>query len=699
MDIKTVTRTSAVIYADGMSERKTNTIRRKFVEAVFVQNNNTALTLLELGNALDDLLNLQFDDADIKELLEDNSIFNRVLAKHEDQTKYLLIEERYKMLAQKSEVNIESSVERYIVDNRESILISPDDFRSLLVRYLYALLNSNIAAYSQVLNPNINKDNANGRVVPEDFSDEEIILINQFIAWRDDLKNKELYKLVSLCVEYAIVVNNSSEQILINSLKNKSFYLDNSLLYRAIGINGENRRKRTLSFIRKCNESGQRLYISKYTREEFLDTIDFHLAQLGKSTPFGNINPMVFKRYANGEGFYQYYHQWREKKLAYGFEVFKAHILLEYRNLLATYHITEDFTIPFQEDDAPIIKEYQEQIKSKKSKGNEVLHHNDACNMYWIECKRAGKDYRINDTRFYFITSDQKLQSWDLEHSKNQPITLLPSQWMVLLLKYVSRTNDDYNSFVSFLNMPQNKPSISPDELQTIMAGISEVTENFKMQTDIVEALFEADWRNILKNAPRTSAKEYAKDRLEQEYINLLIAKDKESQVYIEGQTAAYNEAIKELSESYEEKFVEYKKRADEMIAEQEQHFREAKLTEIDRQLQELLLLKKNADQAITHHYYMLKMKILFVFLSVVAVYVGVVIGLGWDRMEIVTWLVSVFLTIGSAFYFIVYEKKFSIDKALKRFHDQYTTHFYNLFMYSDEKFRDLEETKSILSS
>lgn len=684
MEIKTITRTSAIVYADGMAQRKTDTIRRKFVEAILVQNGNKPLSVMELGIALDEELGLQFDDNDLKNILLNDSVFVEVKAKPTDESKYSLEEQRFRLLENKSEHNIQSVIDRYIKTCHDNIGITSEQLKNLLDDYLYALLNSNIEAYNQVLNPTSTKNN--GRVLPAEFDEKQIRLINDFISWRDDDKNKELYKLVSYCVEYAIVVNDSNENTLIESLHSKKFYLDNSLIYRAIGINGENRKKRTLSFIKKCSENGQQLYISKYSKEEFLNTIDFHLSELSKTTPFGKIYPRVFQRYANGEGFYQFYHEWREKKVAYGFELFKSHIISEYKNLLMLYDIKEDYNVPFKEEESEMINTYKEQIKQLKVKGHERLHHYDACNMYWIECKRGRNDANITDTNYYFITSDQKLQKWDYSHSQNQPITLLPSQWMALLLKYVSRTNDDYNSFVSFLKLPHNEPVISPDELQIVMAGISEITESFKSQADIVDTMFESDWRAILKNTPRLSAKDYAKDKMEDMLVAQLMEKDKHHQ-----------STIDELNRGFEDKLQGFRQEAEKLLAAQEQKYRSNRLKEVERQIRDLRIMKHNADDSIERQLGAFKLRVGGVFIIIIMIYVGIVLWQGWDKMEVVTWIVSLALALFSILYLIIYEKRFSLEKTINKRRDKYKSHYYSLFMFSEEKYNDLIEVKKEL--
>lgn len=686
MEIKTITRTSAIVYAESMEQRKTDTIRRKFVEAIWIENGNTPLTLHEVEMALYDTLELQFDDNDLRSIIINDPTFVEQKAKSDDDTKYLLKEDRYRLLSNKSGKNIEKVIDRYIDTFHDDNSISRDGLREILEKYLYALLNSNIAAYSQVLSSSPVKNNKG--VINSDFDEEQIKIINHFISWRDDEKNKELYKLVSYCVEYAIVVNNSSENAFIESIRNKRFYLDNSLIYRAIGINGDYRRKRTLSFIRKCHENGNKLFVSKYSEEEFRETIDFHLKQLGNTTPYGRINPEVFKRYADGEGFYQFYHKWREKKMSYGFELFRSHIISDYNTLLKTYGIEEDFTVPFDEKESREVEQYEEQIKQLKNKGHDSLHHNDACNMYWIECKRAGNDAKITDTKYYFITTDQKLQKWDYSHSKNQPITLLPSQWMALLLKYVSRTNDDYKSFVSFLKLPHNDPVISADELQTVMAGISEITENFKSQVDIVDVLFESDWRDILKDTPRVAAKEFAKERLESQLLAQL--QEKENQ---------HESSMREINKAFDDKMARLKEEAGERLLRQELQFKQDRLSDAERKIRDMKIMKRRADESIEGELNRLKWKMVISILLAVIVYACVVFWIGWNTMEIYTWLVGLGSVAVGAVYLIRYEKKFSLERTLKKYRDKYTNHYYSLFMYSEEGYQDLTDAREELMS
>lgn len=89
----------------------------------------------------------------------------------------------------------------------------------------------------------------------------------------------------------------------------------------------------------------------------------------------------------------------------------------------------------------------------------------------------------------------------------SMPTILLPSQWMAIMYRYKGRTQDDYQSFVSFLTLRSNEetlPSkISVDRIHTVLSGISEITEDIYLQATYAEQIIENDVLNILQEQDR----------------------------------------------------------------------------------------------------------------------------------------------------------------------------------------------------
>jgi hypothetical protein len=280
-----------------------------------------------------------------------------------------------------------------------------------------------------------------------------------------------------------------SSSVFLNSVKNKVFYLDNNVLYRAIGLNGESRKKRIREFLSKCKSAGQIFKVSKFTEKEFKETIKHHIRSLQK-VPFRKINYNLFSKYSLDPSIYEYYHKWKANRSTYSFDLFTAHLYSELDFFLKQFSIELVYSFPFDEsgkEEQKIIEEYKAEISSAKGYGNEQSHYFDAVNTFLIEKLRRSNQNSITDTKFFFVSTDQKLRAWDFSRNDFQPVALIPSQWMAILLKYFSRTDNDYASFISFLKLKTNQPIVNEDCLQTILAGISELTEDFEKQSSILK--------------------------------------------------------------------------------------------------------------------------------------------------------------------------------------------------------------------
>lgn len=349
MDISTSIRTAAVIYADEPNA-KTISIKRKFIEAVFVTNENAELTLSELANKIYEIFDLSFTEEELNSIIanETDKYFLVLNAKNIENKKISLHQNRYVHLCNKETDNdITRHINEYLQQHPQ-ISVQSIAIQDLLNRYFYELLNTNISAYSQLLNPRKGAETTI-KVESKNFTPDEIDVINDFLNWDNVEKNKAIFKLLSYALEYALVSNNAKDNVYLSSLRTKVFYLDTNLLYRALGINGVTRKKRTMVFLKKCQESGQKLIVSVYTKKEFEDSIDFHINQL-KSFHFGRINPAIFNRYCYGDSIYQYYHEWRKGRITYGFDIFKAHLMSEYKKVLKSFSIEENYKTPFDSD-------------------------------------------------------------------------------------------------------------------------------------------------------------------------------------------------------------------------------------------------------------------------------------------------------------------------------------------------------------
>lgn len=666
------------MFAEDTKVVNIKTSHRKIVESIFVDNNNKELSIHGIIDGIQSNLELVFDEKEIKDLVNDSKKghFETRFDSKSQETLIKLSISRYDFLNSKvSAVDIEQYVEEFATKVYEGS-IEKQTLHGILFKFFYELLNKNISAFKKLTSSNCNPGEIS--VDPGIFNASEREAINSFLSWDNTDKNKSLFTLISYCIEYGLLSNNiNNTNLLLNSFRNKSFYLDNNVIYRAIGINGEDRKNRTTTFLKKCKDSGQNFFVSKYTINEFKETIKHHVNLLQK-VPFGKINPYLFRRYAVNPSIYEFYHLWRQNRATYSFDLFHAHILGLYKSFLTQFSVVEDYKIPFDEKDVSVLSQietYSQEIKEYKGKGSDESHLFDAKNTYLIEQKRGTNNQSISDTKFYFVSTDQKLRNWDFSRSDSQPLALLPSQWMAVLLRYFSRTDDDYRSFVSFLKLRQEDPIIQEDKLQLILAGISEITEDFDKQSAILDQMAEVKFDGILEGKSHDDIRENA----------------------VKFSKKLMDAEIEELKEKHASTIEESKDIHTRTINEKQKEFKSELLSEVNDSILTLEKSKTPLETIVkskvsTHKIIAISILVIYFFILAFLVY-----KFTWNTMEPITYFLGPLGILSSYIYLAVKGHSFDPREYLTVKEKEFRQATYKKFNFDNERLDFLIERKKVL--
>jgi hypothetical protein len=124
----------------------------------------------------------------------------------------------------------------------------------------------------------------------------------------------------------------------------------------------------------------------------------------------------------------------------------------------------------------------------------------DSKNILYIEKKRRTEGTQFSTVKTFMVSTDHHLLNWDHSRKNLMPVVLLPSQWLSLMLRFVSRTSNDFESFVSFINIPNKKETINNEKMNIILSGINEITEDVNAQVLILDELMEQRFFNILSS-------------------------------------------------------------------------------------------------------------------------------------------------------------------------------------------------------
>lgn len=516
-------RLAAVLYADNNYEVTSKTIHRKIIESVLLECNSVEFTVHQIIDFINDNYNIIFEEETIKEIVKNEE--DRFLTNFRDGNLYVCLTKARKqtLLSKIESKNIDFFISEF--QKLYSQLIANIDARLLIHRFLYEIFSSNTISFQKLIN---SKKDVTGLINIEstNYTEKEKEIINNFLFWDNADKNKAIFDISSYALEYCMLTNkNGASSIHLTNLKNKSFYLDTNIIYRTLGINGEDRKKRSQTFLKKFNDAGEKLIISKSTDFEFKEGLRGHIDRIRKyNTP--RINSVVYQEVKVQQDIFNFYHKWRIGKANYNLDKFLAEVLSLYDNFKKEFNIETDTLIPYdaeQKKIKEILDDYTFKISSfKANEGHEIIGSAtiDAENILWVETKRENNNQNIFDTKYFFISTDQGLRRWDYQRSDLIPTVLLPSQWLSILLRYLDRTEDDFKSFVNFLNLKNNEILITSEKLHIVLAGISEMTEDILQQRTLLNNLIEDKFHGVINKGISNddifeNAKKYAESELE----------------------------------------------------------------------------------------------------------------------------------------------------------------------------------------
>ena len=551
-------RLSAVLYADNNYVVSSKTTLRKIAETAIFAIEQDSVSIHKLIDFIFNNYNLHINEDELIEIITNNKQ-ESFLINVKDGIYIISLTEKRK---QKIQAKIDQNTIEFFIDQYFAREDTPDNsmsLKELLYRFLYDILSSNVESFKKLIDKEntiealINIDNYN-------YSKKEKELINDFLKWDNPDKNKSIFNIASFAIEYCLISNNSKQGLDLNNLKKKVFYLDTNVIFRILGLNGEDRKKRSLTFLKRFKESDTELFISKYTDEEFKDTIDYYLQRLTHK-PFKNeVNPSLFKHryFSSLKDIYNYYYKWRIGKQNHSLDLFKADILSEYKAFCSRLNISVDYRNKLNEEDKKtneLIEDYISSIGNHKSteanSGTLTAHEFDAKNVLLLENLRGLKNNSIFDTKQFFLSMDQSLRRWDFNRGNSAPLIIIPSQWMSLLLRYQSRSTDDFKSFVSFLNLPIPENQISTENIHSVLAGISEVTSSFEQQSYIAEQLIVQGFDKIIQ---KTNSSDELYDVTIETSESILEKKLKELKTKQDELSKSSNNRIKKLEEYNESK-------------------------------------------------------------------------------------------------------------------------------------------------
>lgn len=505
----------AVMFYNSTTENvKRDNVIKKIIENTMYINNNKNFTCTQLSAEIYNRGGMTVTEEEIANIVTNpnNGYFEVDYSSSELIIR--LSNKRYNYLSELNEKNMDYYIEEFVELNGYG-----QEAKETINKFIYDFYCRNVNDLNNILDGNISLETSMSEMSPDENS-----IVQEFVEWENEEKNKMFHALANSALEYLLVsgdIGLLKRQDIRSAFVGKKLYIDTNILFYCMGINGKEFETANRAFLKKCRECKEEIIVSYYTDCELKTTISHFVKEIQRLK-----SPLMHRQniysWITNKDVYSYYLIWsRGQKALTDAKFFEKFLIKKYEDLIKEYNITVERTSPLSEEvleESDVFKEYETQIIST----TEINY--DARNIFLIETKRGSIETSLQNTNTIFITADKSLQRWDAARKKEVPVVVAPNLWLLLLSRLVSRSVDDFKCFISYINMLNTEQVISNKEFFEVVKVISDIVEDVRQQENVLEVMIEEEFA-FLENSGEKRTSEFIVDRTEAETNRILSEK------------------------------------------------------------------------------------------------------------------------------------------------------------------------------
>lgn len=418
-DNRELFRMSFIIQDNATMTLESNLV--KLVETILLDGDKNGLSLFQISDKIESDFSLFFTEEEINKAIQKKGKNIQLL-----NGKYLLKPEYRDKLARKE--NFKSQLEKFAVLAIKELELKTEknELVRLLTDYLYFCFNSN---KNSILNL-INDSKATEISFSKNY--DEIKLINDFLSWDNDDKNKFVYNVVSFGYIYCTLTVKKNDLLSNRLFRGKKFILDANIIFRLAGINNDSRKRTIKSFVQKCKEVGVELCYTTTTLDEIKRVIIKKVEWIKSVT--GEQQPLDLSSYEPSENdFYSIYSTWAAQSTNQysdfvAFEKYLTRLIMDVINQLKCFSSVNFQVKQKEEFENFLISLSEYKAKHSNKRQTKASLKADVTNILHIKDLRAkSRNNDIWSTNVFFISADQNLIRWISEIETGVPLVVLPS--------------------------------------------------------------------------------------------------------------------------------------------------------------------------------------------------------------------------------------------------------------------------------
>ena len=481
----------ALVLSDGHA-KTLRTNLEKIIINILLDTYGVGLDANSIVKTIKDTYALEFTADEVFQIaIKSNEIVSIKNAQDSILTKFDLLPQAYQKAKERSGQSIFGDVLFKFCKNHKEI--SQEKLQDIIVKYVYYSFEQDKQTLMALMNPKAGEE----IVFDDSFSTEEQSIINLFLDWDNEEKDKLIWNLVSIAYEYCMMTIKKDDSAFKNVFNGKTFILDTNIILGLIGVNKEHRKNNYQAFIDKCKEQKIKCVYTNITKNEAIRTIENYVqavSALSKELKGISVDAVnQFIKQDSRQDFYSYYVKLvRENKIKVDdFNGFKRQLLKMLESVLSQFDsiVFDEIYISSQKHYEDYLNSYKGYKTEKRGRVSNETVKTDVQNFLLLRRKneKIGSVSFI-DINYFIITADKCFVQWAEGNSKGMiPAVVFPNIWYSIMLKFTGRSVDDFKSYSQFIkfNLYDEKTSQS-EKREDILMAVSQLDESTDIKTEII---------------------------------------------------------------------------------------------------------------------------------------------------------------------------------------------------------------------
>ena len=357
------------------------------------------------------------------------------------------------------------------------------EITDIVYKYFYSRFEEDFSAISKILQ----KEPV---LVIEDerFNDNEKEVINAFLSWDNDEKNKCVFDTLSLAIDFCYLTNKEDSNQFI--FEDWDLYLDTNLFFRLVGLNNANRMQLLDRFVVQARKAKVHLKYTSFTEKEIILTLSNKIDILESfCKDYSIIAPSAAKKLLLDSvpfDLYCDYYEWIKKNPLRNYAAYKKDLIQKCRRKLSEFEKDDECVSFFEQPRNYEIGQLRKSLQECAEKKSDVTCQHDINNILHLRERNKSKKAKC-----CFITADHNVVKWADNVFPMENLAALPSVWHSLFLKYCGRTTtQDYEAFCKFISLPiKREEDFFGKDKPELWACIQEITNDADLKEEIIYEL------------------------------------------------------------------------------------------------------------------------------------------------------------------------------------------------------------------